>query len=47
MDWENYPDGLADVISRYYFDYKPLKIYVTENGASYSTPPDENGTGPG
>jgi beta-glucosidase len=26
-----------------YFNYKPLKLYVTENGASYSTAPDENG----
>ena len=43
MGWENYPDGLANVISRYYFDYQPLKIYITENGASYSTPPDETG----
>jgi beta-glucosidase len=43
MDWENYPDGLANVISRYYFNYQPLKIYVTENGASYSTAPDANG----
>jgi len=46
MDWENYPDGLMSVLSRYYFDYQPLKIYVTENGASYSTPPDENGNVP-
>ncbi len=43
MDWENYPDGLAGVLGRMYFDYKPLKLYVTENGASYSTAPDENG----
>jgi beta-glucosidase len=46
MGWENYPDGLANVISRYYYNYQPLKIYVTENGASYSTPPDENGNVP-
>jgi beta-glucosidase len=43
MDWENYPDGLAGVLGWMYFDYKPLKLYVTENGASYSTAPDENG----
>ena len=43
MDWENYPDGLLSVLARYYFDYQPLKIYVTENGASYSTPPNGNG----
>lgn len=43
MNWENYPDGLTGVLSRFYFHYQPLKIYVSENGASYSTPPDENG----
>ena len=42
MDWEIHPEGLTGVLSRLYFDYKPLKLYVTENGASYSTPPDEN-----
>jgi len=43
MGWENFPDGLAGVLGRMYFDYKPLKMYVTENGASYSTAPDEYG----
>ena len=43
MGWENFPDGLTGVLLRLYFDYKPLKLYVTENGASYSTAPDENG----
>lgn len=43
MEWEIHPQGLTGVLSRLYFDYKPLKMYVTENGASYSTPPDENG----
>jgi len=43
MDWENYPDGLTGVLGRLYFEYQPLKLYVTENGASYSTGPDENG----
>ena len=46
MDWENYPDGLANVLSRYYFHYQPLKMYVTENGASYSTPPTAEGNVP-
>jgi beta-glucosidase len=46
MNWENYPDGLMGVLSRFYFEYQPLKIYVTENGASYSTPPEENGNIP-
>ena len=43
MDWENYPEGIKNVISRYYYAYQPLKLFITENGASYSTPPDENG----
>ncbi len=46
MGWENYPEGLTGCLARVYFDYTPLKIYITENGASYSTPPDENGNVP-
>jgi beta-glucosidase len=46
MGWEIYPDGLAHVLKRLYFNYQPRKIYVTENGASYSTPPDEKGNVP-
>jgi beta-glucosidase len=43
MGWEIYPDGLTNILSRVYFNYQPRKLYVTENGASYSTPPDEKG----
>ena len=46
MGWENYPDGLTGVLGRVYFNYQPRKLYVTENGASYSTPPDEKGNVP-
>ena len=46
MDWEIYPEGLTGVLARVYFNYTPFKIYVTENGASYSTGPDENGKVP-
>lgn len=46
MGWEVHPDGLSNVIMRYYSHYQPLKIYVTENGASYSTPPDADGNVP-
>ena len=46
MDWENYPDGLSGSLARVYFDYQPRKIYITENGASYSTPPDKKGNVP-
>jgi beta-glucosidase len=46
MDWENYPDGLTGVLGRVYFNYQPRKLYITENGASYSTTPDEKGNVP-
>jgi beta-glucosidase len=46
MGWENHPEGLTGILSRVYFEYTPLKIYITENGASYSTPPDEHGNVP-
>jgi beta-glucosidase len=46
MNWENYPDGLTGILGRVYFNYLPRKIYITENGASYSTPLDENGNIP-
>ena len=46
MGWEVFPDGLTGILSRAYFDYQPLKIFLTENGASYSTPPDEKGNVP-
>jgi beta-glucosidase len=43
MPWENHPEGLTGILNRVYFDYQPLKVYITENGASYSTPPSEDG----
>lgn len=46
MGWENYPAGLSGSLARVYYNYLPRKIYITENGASYSTPPDENGNVP-
>ena len=46
MGWENYPEGLTGVLGRVYYNYQPLKLYITENGASYSTLPDEGGNVP-
>nr|AHB24359.1 beta-glucosidase 1-24 [uncultured bacterium] len=46
MGWENYADGLTGVLGRVWFNYQPRKLYITENGASYSTPPDEKGNVP-
>ncbi len=43
IDWEVFPDGLVDTLTRVHRDYKPQKLYVTENGAAYGTGPDENG----
>lgn len=43
MGWEIYPEGLTSILARVYFNYQPPKLYITENGASYSTPPDETG----
>jgi len=46
MGWENHPDGLTNILGRVYFHYQPRKVYITENGASYSTPPNETGKVP-
>ncbi len=40
MGWEVYPRGLIQVLARLAFDYQLPKIYITENGASYSDGPD-------
>ncbi|MDX9864502.1 MAG: GH1 family beta-glucosidase [Anaerolineaceae bacterium] len=43
MDWEIYPEGLYYTLSRLRYEYQIPKLYVTENGASYSTGPDADG----
>lgn len=43
MPWEIYPEGLYEVLMRVNLTYKPRKIYITENGASFSDGPDEQG----
>jgi len=43
MGWEIYPEGLLRVLGRLHFEYQFPKIYVTENGASYSDGPDQDG----
>ncbi|RME71701.1 MAG: beta-glucosidase [Chloroflexi bacterium] len=43
MGWEVYPEGLYRLLNRLHFDYMPAKIYITENGASYSDGPDADG----
>ena len=39
MDWEVYPQGLYNLLCRLHFDYAAPKLYVTENGCSYSDGP--------
>lgn len=46
MGWEVYPDGLRQILTRVHLEYGPAKLYVTENGASYSDPPNSEGRVP-
>jgi beta-glucosidase len=43
MDWEIYPEGLYKLLARLWLDYQIPKLYVTENGCSYSDGPDAHG----
>jgi beta-glucosidase len=43
MGWEVQPDGLRAFLVRLTHDYAPASIMITENGASYSDAPGENG----
>ncbi|WP_437564733.1 GH1 family beta-glucosidase [Sorangium sp. So ce542] len=43
MNWEVYPEGLRRLLIRLHVEYGVPKLYVTENGAAYSTGPDKNG----
>jgi beta-glucosidase len=43
MGWEIHPDGLHDLLCRVSADYGVPKLYVTENGASFSAAPDAEG----
>ena len=43
MGWEVYPEGLLRVLGRLHFEYHIPKIYITENGCSYSDAPGEDG----
>lgn len=43
MDWDVYPNGLYALLNRLHFEYGAPKLYVTENGASYSDGPDGDG----
>ncbi len=43
MGWPINPDGLYQLLNRLHFEYQPGKLYITENGASYSDGPDKDG----
>jgi beta-glucosidase len=43
MGWEIYPEGLFFVLSRLHYEYQVPKIYITENGCSFSDGPDPDG----
>ncbi len=43
MDWEIYPEGLFFVLSRLHYEYQVPKIYITENGCSFSDGPGPDG----
>jgi beta-glucosidase len=44
MGWEVYPQGIYELLARLHFEYRPGKLYVTENGASYADTPNGNGS---
>ena len=43
MGWEVYPDGLFHVLGRLHFEYQVPKIYIAENGCSFSDAPGKDG----
>ncbi len=43
MGWEIYPEGLYHVLMRLHHEYQMPKLYVTENGCSFSDGPEEDG----
>jgi beta-glucosidase len=46
VDWEVFPDGLTDTLTRVRDRYGAIPLYVTENGAAFDDPPAAEG-GPG
>ncbi len=43
IGWEVHPNSLYRLLNRLHHEYRPQKMYITENGASYGTGPDGNG----
>ncbi len=40
IGWEVYPRGIFEVLVRAHLEYRPAKVFVTENGAAYGDAPD-------
>jgi beta-glucosidase len=43
IGWDIYPQGFYDILMRMAHETGHLPIEITENGASYNTPPDAEG----
>lgn len=43
MNWEIYADGLMHTLNWLHYEYQPAKLYITENGASFSDGPGADG----
>ena len=43
MNWDIYPHGIFESVCRVYFDYRPPKIYLSENGFSFGDGPGPDG----
>jgi beta-glucosidase len=46
MGWEVYPAGLRASLLRVWKDYRPSRLYLTENGAAFEDEPAAEGPGP-
>lgn len=44
MEWEVHPPTLYALMNRLHFEYRVPRIYITENGCSYSDGPGPDGT---
>ena len=53
MNWEVYPQGLTEILTRLQADYAPAALYITENGSAWDddmvsvTPEEDTETGIG
>jgi beta-glucosidase len=43
IGWEIDAGSLYDLLGRLHFEYRPGKLYITENGAAYSDAPGDDG----